>query len=48
MCGYLIKVGTPLACSDEKENELLDRLRNLEVLGFQHEKKQQTVGVDGV
>lgn len=30
-----MKVGTPLACSLEKERELLDRLKNLEVLGFQ-------------
>lgn len=41
MCGYLFKVGTPLACSDEKEKELLDRLQNLEVLGFQNQQQNQ-------
>jgi hypothetical protein len=39
MCGYAIKIGTPLACSEDVEAQLLDRLRQLEVVGYRD--KQQ-------
>lgn len=32
-----MKVGTPLACSEELESQLLHRLKELEIVGFQEQ-----------